>query len=242
VNGQTLALRSPTLIDIWTVPVLGWDGKFPDLESVAFTPILSPGNMGMPSAEEAVRRINENPDYAPLFADAFDTPEVTQRKIELALATFERTITSRDAPFDAWIKGDERAIGRAAKRGFILFNGKANCAACHSGPSFTDGSFHDIGSATGGDVGRGRLFPTSEKLRYAFKVPTLREIDRRAPYMHDGSVASLQDVIALYDKGGIDRPSRSDDIRPLHLTRREKNDLLAFLRTLTAKPAASGRN
>jgi cytochrome c peroxidase len=242
VNGQTLALRSPTLIDIWTVPVLGWDGKFPDLESVAFTPILSPGNMGMPSAEEAVRRINENPEYAPLFADAFDTPEVTQRKIELALATFERTITSPDAPFDAWIKGDERAIGRAAKRGFILFNGKANCAACHSGPSFTDGSFHDIGSATGGDVGRGRLFPTSEKLRYAFKVPTLREIDRRAPYMHDGSVASLQDVIALYDKGGIDRPSRSDDIRPLHLTRREKNDLLAFLRTLTAKPAASGRN
>ncbi len=247
VNGQTLPLRTPTLVDVWSVPVLGWDGKFPDLESVAFTPILSPGNMGMPSAEEAVRRVNENPDYSPLFADAFDTPEITQRKIELALATFERTITSRDAPFDRWIKGDERAISRSAKRGFVLFNGKANCAACHSGPSFTDGSFHDIGSATDGDIGRGRMFPNSEKLRYAFKVPTLREVDRRAPYMHDGAVASLQDVIALYDKGGIDRPSRSDEIRPLHLTRREKNDLLAFLRTLTAKPdikapASAGAN
>lgn len=240
VNGQTLPLRTPTLVDIWSVPVLGWDGKFPDLESVAFTPILSPGNMGMPSREEAVRRISENPDYRPLFADAFDSPEITQQKMEQALATFERTITSPDAPFDRWIKGDERAISRSAKRGFVLFNGKAKCAACHSGPSFTDGSFHDIGSAIGEDIGRGRLFPNSEKLRYAFKVPTLREVERRAPYMHDGSVTSLPEVIALYDKGGIDRPSRSDEIRPLHLTRREKNDLLAFLRTLTAKPAAAG--
>lgn len=238
VNGQTLPLRAPTLIDVWSVPVLGWDGKFPDLEAVAFTPILSPSNMGMPSPEEAVRRITENPDYRPLFQHAFNASDITQRKIELALATFERTITARDAPFDRWIRGDERAISRSAKRGFTLFNGKANCAACHSGPSFTDGSFHDIGSATGNDIGRGRLFPNSEKLRYAFKVPTLREVDRRAPYMHDGSVASLQDVIALYDKGGIDRPSRSDDIRPLRLTRREKNDLVAFLRTLTARPGA----
>lgn len=236
VNGQILPLRAPTLIDIWSVPVLGWDGKFPDLESVAFAPILSPSNMGMPSPDEVVRRINENPGYRPLFAKAFDTSEVTQRKIELALATFERTITSREAPFDRWIKGDERAISRRAKRGFTLFNGKANCAACHSGPSFTDGSFHDIGTATGDDIGRGRLFPNSEKLRYAFKVPTLREVDRRAPYMHDGSVASLQDVIALYDRGGIDRPSRSDDIHPLHLSQREKSDLLSFLQTLTARP------
>jgi len=239
VNSQTLTLRAPTLIDVWSVPVLGWDGKFENLESVAFTPILSPGNMGMPSADEVVRRISADSTYQPLFQSAFNAPDVTRRKIELALATFERTITFRDAPFDRWIEGDERAIGRSAKRGFVLFNGKANCAACHGGPSFTDGAFHDIGSATGNDVGRGRLFPKSEKLRYAFKVPTLREVDRRAPYMHDGSVATLRDVIALYDRGGIDRPSRSDEIRPLHLTRREKNDLLAFLRTLTATPAAA---
>jgi cytochrome c peroxidase len=232
-NGQPLSLRTPTLIDIWVVPVLGWDGKFPDLESVAFTPILSPGNMNMPSGAEVVKRVAALPQYPPAFNAAFGTSEVTRRKIELALATFERTIVSGEAPFDRWIGGDEHAISTPAQRGFVLFNGKANCAACHSGPSFTDGSFHDIGTATGDDIGRGRDFPKSEKIRYAFKTPTLRDVARRAPYMHDGSIATLPEVIELYDKGGIDRPSRSDEIKPLNLSSQEKNDLLAFLETLT---------
>jgi len=145
---------------------------------------------------------------------------------------------SGEAPFDRWIKGDERAISVAAKRGFDLFNGKGHCAACHSGWSFSDSSFHDIGTARGDDIGRGRLFPTSVQLRYAFKTPTLRDVARRAPYMHDGSVATLADVIDLYDKGGIDRPSRAEEIRPLHLTAQEKGDLIAFLQTLTAAPSA----
>ncbi|HWM83487.1 MAG TPA: cytochrome c peroxidase [Pseudolabrys sp.] len=235
-TGQPLTLRTPTLLDIWTVPVLGWDGKFPDLESVAFTPILSPGNMNMPSDTEVVNRIAALPRYVPAFEAAFGTPEVTRRKIELALATFERTIIAGEAPFDRWVMGSENAIDAPAKRGFALFNGKANCASCHSGPSFTDGSFHDIGTANGDDVGRGRDFPQSEKLRYAFKTPTLRDVARRAPYMHDGSIKTLREVIALYDKGGIKRPSRSDEIRPLHLSSEEKSDLLAFLQTLTATP------
>jgi cytochrome c peroxidase len=129
--------------------------------------------------------------------------------------------------------GDKAAISAAAKRGFQIFNGKAHCSNCHSGPSFTDGSFQDIGTAVDDDIGRGRLFPTSERLRYAFKTPTLRDVARRAPYMHNGSVATLQDVIELYNKGGIDRPSRSPLIKPLLLTAREKEDLIAFLQTLT---------
>ncbi len=141
--------------------------------------------------------------------------------------------------FDRWIMGDETAIGVAAKRGFQIFNGKAHCSACHSGPAFTDGSFHDIGTAKKDDLGRGRLFPTSEKLRYAFKTPTLRDVARRGPYMHDGSVATLENVIALYDKGGIDRPSRSQLIKPLSLTADEKEDLMAFLQTLSdSSPSA----
>ena len=126
------------------------------------------------------------------------------------MATFERTIVSGEAPFDRWIKGDEKAINAAAKRGFDLFVGKAHCASCHSGWAFTDSSFHDIGTATGDDIGRGKLFPTSIKLQYAFKTPTLRDVARRAPYMHDGSDATLEAVIDLYDRGGIDRPSRSE--------------------------------
>jgi len=101
-----------------------------------------------------------------------------------------------------------------------------------NGWSFTDASFHDIGSAQGSDVGRGALFPSSVSLRYAFKTPTLRDVARRGPYMHDGSVQSLEAVIDLYDRGGIERPSRAEEIHPLGLTMSEKSDLIAFLNTL----------
>jgi cytochrome c peroxidase len=235
-EGQaTLALRSPTLLTIAWLPRLGWDGKFRDIESVAFGPITSPANMN--SSEAAViDRLQSIPGYGHAFKTAFGTTGITRRNIELALATFERSIKTNDTPFDRWVEGDGSAIGEPAKRGFELFNGKARCNACHSGFAFTDGSFHDIGSATDADIGRGRLFPTSVKLRYAFKTPTLRDVARRAPYMHDGSVPTLAAVIDLYDRGGIERPSRSVHIRPLGLTPDEKANLVAFLETLTSPP------
>jgi len=227
-----LKIRTPTLIDVAFVDVLGWDGKFPDLESVAFGPLTSPQNMNI-TERELMRRLRAAPRYTAAFAKAFGDKHITRRRIELALATYERTIVAGEAPFDRWIMGDENAISPEAKRGFALFNGKAQCSSCHSGPSFTDGSFQDIGSATGDDIGRGRLFPSSEKLQYAFKTPTLRDVAERGPYMHDGSVATLEGVIELYNKGGIDRPSRSPSIKPLSLTAEEKAELIAFLKTLS---------
>jgi cytochrome c peroxidase len=228
-----MEIRTPTLIDVAFVDILGWDGKFADLESVTFGPLTSPQNMNI-TERELVRRLRAVPRYTKAFAKAFGDKKITRRRIELAIATYERTIVAGQAPFDHWIMGDENAISPEAKRGFALFNGKAHCASCHSGPSFTDGSFQDIGSATGDDIGRGRLFPTSEKLQYAFKTPTLRDVADRGPYMHDGSVATLEDVIELYNKGGIDRPSRSPSIKPLGLTAAEKAELIAFLKTLSA--------
>jgi cytochrome c peroxidase len=233
---KTLPLRTPTLLAIAWIPVLGWDGKFHDLETVAFGPITSPDNMNLPE-DVLIRRLSATPAYKMAFSATFNDGAVTRHNIELALATFERSIVPQEAPFDRWVAGDETAIGAAAKRGFVLFNGKAHCAACHSGYAFSDGSFHDIGSARGHDLGRGRLFPTSIALQYAFKTPTLRDVARRAPYMHDGSVATLRDVIALYDRGGIVRPSRSPEIAPLGLSAGEKSDLVAFLNTLTSLPA-----
>ncbi|WP_336491652.1 cytochrome-c peroxidase [Methylobacterium nigriterrae] len=232
-----MELRTPTLLNLAWQERLGWDGKFRDLESVAFLPITAAGNMNLPVAE-ALRRLSADPEYARAFADAFPDPAVTRDRVEDALATFERLIVSGPAPFDRWIAGDAGAIDAAARRGFDLFNGKAHCAACHSGWSFTDGSFHDIGTAAGEDIGRGRFFPNSPALRYAFKTPGLRAVAVRAPYMHDGSVATLEAVIDLYDRGGIDRPSRSADIRPLGLSRDEKSDLVAFLRSLTPESTA----
>jgi len=214
---------------------LGWDGHFRNLEAVAFGPLLSPGNMNM-QEPQLIARLSAIPGYVDAFHTAFGEGAITRRKIELALATFERSIVSTEAPFDRWIKGDEHAISEQAKRGFDVFNGKANCAACHSGWAFTDNSFHDIGVARDIDIGRGKLFPKSTKLLHAFKTPTLRDVTRRAPFMHDGSVATVDAVIDLYDRGGIDRPSRADEIKPLGLTGGEKEDLMAFLNTLSGKP------
>ena len=234
-----MQLHTPTIIDVAWVPILGWDGKFKSLEDVAFGPLLNPDNMNNTEAE-IDGRLSRIPGYREAFAQAFPDvkPEdaVSRPRIEQALATFERTIVASKAPFDRWIEGDEDAIGASAKRGFVLFNGKAGCANCHEGPSFTDFSFHDIGVADEDDIGRGRLFPTSVKLRHAFKVPTLRDVARRAPYMHDGSEATLEAVIDTYNTGGIDRPSRSELIRPLGLTAVEKRDLIDFLNTLTGEP------
>ncbi|MEA1835210.1 cytochrome c peroxidase [Methylobacterium durans] len=235
LNAGDMDLRTPSLLNLAWQERLGWDGKFRTLESVSFFPINGPANMNLPTAE-ALRRLSEDEGYARAFAEAFPDPAVTKERVEAALATFERLIVSRPAPFDRWIAGDEGAIEAAAKRGFDLFNGKARCAACHSGWSFSDGSFHDIGTATGTDIGRGRFFPGSPALRYAFKTPGLREVSRRAPYMHDGAVPTLEAVIDLYDRGGIERPSRSPDIRPLGLAPSEKADLVAFLRTLSSEP------
>lgn len=226
-----LLLRSPTLLNVAWVPKLGWDGHFRDLESVAFGPITAANNMNLPE-KVLIDRLSAIQGYRDAFGAAFGEGPITKRKIELALATYQRSIVSGEAPFDRWIKGDESAIDAAAKRGFDLFNGKAHCASCHSGWAFTDSSFHDIGTARNDDIGRGRLFPTSVKLRHAFKTPTLRDVARRAPYMHDGSIATLDAVIDLYNRGGIARPSRAEQIYPLDLSQREKADLIAFLHTL----------
>jgi cytochrome c peroxidase len=231
----SMSLRSPTLLNVGTVPILGWDGKFPNLEAVTFGPITATNNMNLSEAD-LVKRLSAIPGYVEAFRAAFGNDAISRHNIEQAVATYERSIVSTPAPFDRWINGDKKAISEKAKRGFDIFNGKANCAACHSGWAFTDGSFHDIGSATGDDIGRGQFFPTSKKLKYAFKTPTLRDVARRPPYMHDGAVKTLAEVIELYNRGGIDRPSRSNEIKPLGLTDQEKADLVAFLETLTGEP------
>jgi cytochrome c peroxidase len=232
---ERLPTRCPTLLSVAWVPKLGWSGQFPDLESVAMTPITSPKMMNLPE-NVMIERLSTISGYVAAFTNAFHEAQIDRRQIEQALATFERSILPTSAPFDRWIDGDRTAINKSAQRGFELFKGKANCAACHSGWAFTDSSFHDIGSAQNDDIGRGKLFPNSITLRYAFKTPTLRDVARRGPYMHDGSVLTLSAVIDLYDKGGIDRPSRATEIYPLGLSGVEKADLIAFLETLTGRP------
>jgi cytochrome c peroxidase len=230
-----MQLRAPTLLDVYQLPRLGWDGKFRDIEAVTFAAITSSANMNL-SEQEALGRLAAIPGYKAAFNRIFPKEGISRSTVEQSIAAYERTVVSGTSPFDRWIAGDDRAISLGAKRGFALFNGKARCASCHSGWAFTDGSFHDIGTAKGDDIGRGALFPTSVKLRYAFKTPTLRDAARRAPYMHDGSIPDLQTVLKLYNAGGIDRPSRSELIRPLGLTEQEQADLITFIECLTETP------
>ncbi|MCJ2082341.1 cytochrome-c peroxidase [Methylobacterium sp. J-090] len=231
--GMPMKFRTPTLLHVAMAPILGWDGKFRSLEHVTFTPITSPAVMNLPESV-LIQRLRSDAGYVTAFAAAFADGAITRANIEQALATYQRTIRPGPSAFDSWIAGDVRAISARAQDGFRLFTGKARCAECHGGAAFTDASFHDIGVGQAEDIGRGAFFPTSRMLRYAFKTPTLRDVAIRAPYMHDGSLATLEAVIDLYDRGGIDRPSRATDVRPLNLTSSEKADLIAFLKTLTS--------
>jgi cytochrome c peroxidase len=209
-----------------------WDSRFPTLEEQAFGPILSDQEMHM-SLDHLLRRLKGIAEYQMLFDAAFPGVGITKETVAKSIATYERTIVSGRAPFDAWIEGDEAAISEDAKAGFALFNTKAKCSSCHNGWNFTDDSSHDIGLPSM-DVGRGQFLPDVDKMQHAFKTPGLREISRRAPYMHDGSISSLEAVVQHYNTGGIARPSRSDAINELHLTEEECRKLVSFLKTLTS--------
>jgi cytochrome c peroxidase len=229
---NVLGRRSPTIINAAYGQIFMWDGRAGSLEEQALGPIKADVEMNLP-LDKMIERLNGIPEYQPLFKAAFPTEGVTPATVAKAIATYERTVISGRAPFDAWIEGDDKVISEPAKRGFALFNGKAQCASCHSGWNFTDDSFHDIGLRST-DIGRGKFQSTIVKMQHAFKTPGLREIARRGPYMHDGSLATLDAVVAHYNEGGIARPSRSDLIKPLALSREEQQDLVIFMGTLTS--------
>jgi cytochrome c peroxidase len=228
-NMKQLGRRSPTIVNAAFGDIFMWDGRAGSLEEQALGPIRADVEMNMP-IEQLMEKLKGIPEYAPLFKAAFPKEGMTPETIAKSIATYERTVVSDRSPFDAWIEGDESAISESAKRGFALFNTKAGCMNCHSGWNFTDDSFHDIGLSDA-DIGRGKQLPNVEKMHHAFKTPNLREIGRRGPYMHDGSVATLEAVMEHYNNGGIDRPSRSALMKPLDLSKEELADLVALLKT-----------
>jgi cytochrome c peroxidase len=231
-----LARQSPTILNVAWVHPLFWDGRADTAEAQAKGPIEAKAEMNLPLAE-AVRRLDEVADYKTWFAKVFPGQGVTPDTIVQAIATFERTVVASYAPFDAWIDGDEGAISESAKRGFTLFVGKAACARCHTGWNFTDNKFHDIGTTTS-DIGRAKIAPGDPLAMYAFKTPSLRDTAQRAPYMHNGEWATLDDVMRHYVTGGIDRPSRSPLMQPVDLSEPEIADVIAFMRSLTGSKQA----
>jgi cytochrome c peroxidase len=234
---KRLGRRTPTILNTAWAESLFWDGRAGSLEEQALSPIAAKDEMNLP-IERAVARIESIEGYRILFTRAYPGEKLGKDTLAKAIATFERTVVSAKAPFDEWIDGNEQAIPESAKRGFDLFNTKANCNRCHGGWNFTDDGFHDLGIAKE-DHGRGKLLPQKGDVQFTFKTPTLRNVARRAPYMHDGSVETIEAVIDLYDKGpGIHRESISPDFLKLNLTAVQRKELIEFLSTLTSRDRA----
>jgi cytochrome c peroxidase len=223
--------RSPTVVNSAWLSALMWDGRASTLEAQAVLPITTPHELNYDMGE-LVKRLKGVEAYRALFRDAFGEETITEQRVAQALASFQRTLVSNEAPFDRWVSGDETAISDSAKRGFDIFTGKAQCAACHKSWRFTDDSFHDIGLKSP-DLGRGAFVPPEVTImQHAFKTPSLRDLPENGPFMHDGSMHSLEEVIRHYEEGGIQRESLSPEMKRFELTAQERADLIAFLKSL----------
>ncbi len=236
---QELGRRTPTILNLAWAENLFWDGRAQSLEEQSLGPIQSEKEMNL-SLKKMVEKISKIDGYKENFYKAFPNEKkpINVKNIAKSLATFERGIVSEIAPFDKWIAGDENAISESAKKGFKIFNTQGNCETCHSGWNFTDHSFHDIGHPDM-DEGRIKILPLPS-MEHAFKTPTLRNIDRRSPYMHDGSIPTLESVIEFYNEGGkVKRASLDTNIKSLKLTEQEKKDLVSFLKTLTSNDSSA---
>lgn len=238
-QSKVLGRASPTVVNTAYQKLQMWDGRKKSLEDQALGPMVSSDEMNI-GVERAIKTIAENKEYQALFAKAYPGEGVTDKTLARAIASFERTIISNNSRFDQWVRGDKKALTKQEINGFKIFNDvdKGNCAACHSAPNFTDDGFHNIGLASYGhenpDMGRYAIKPIGV-LKGAFKTPTLREVVHTAPYFHDGSAATLEDVVKHYVEGGVVKTHLSPSMKALTLTEKEQADLVAFIKSLSTK-------
>ncbi|MFN3649018.1 MAG: cytochrome-c peroxidase [Armatimonadota bacterium] len=239
IGGQTGGRSAPTVINRAYSTLQFWDGRSPSLEDQAKGPIAN--SIEMTSHKDAaaahkacVDCLKGIPGYVQRFKKVFGTEDFDIDHVAKAIATFERTVLSGNAPFDRYKAGDKKAMTAAQVRGMDVFFGKAACDSCHIGFNFTDGSFENIGigmDKPSPDLGR-YMVTRREDEKGAFKTPTLRDVARTAPYMHDGSLKTLEEVVEHYNKGGIPNPWLDERMKPLNLTTQEKADLVEFLKAL----------
>jgi len=233
VRGQVGGRNSGTVINSGYMQFQFWDGRAPTLEAQAVGPIANPIEMGE-TLDNAVKKLNDIPGYLEQFHVVFGSA-ATADGIGKAIAAFERSIVSGPSPYDRYLMGDREALTPAARRGMELFKGKARCTPCHSGPLFSDQSFHNLGVGQNGDkpdIGREQVTKDARD-RGKFKTPTLRNIAQTPPYLHTGTEKTLLDVVEFYDQGGIANDNLDRMMLPLALTQGEKEDLVAFLEALT---------
>ncbi|WP_313952764.1 cytochrome c peroxidase [Accumulibacter sp.] len=248
-DGSFTNRRTQSVLNAGYLPTTMWDGKYRSLEEQVFDTFRVGGDMGQP-VEDAVAQIRSDADYQNAFRRAFGTKEVTAKRLTEAIAQYERSLTSGDSPFDHYVFGGDRtALTVDQVKGLDVFSLRGGCLNCHDvfhpqfnplggGTAlFTDFRFHNLGVGYKfgrfRDVGRFSITRDPSDLG-AFRTPSLRNVAQRAPYMHDGSLKTLEDVVEFYDKGGTPNPNLSPSIRPIFLTSEEKRFLVEFLRALSS--------
>jgi cytochrome c peroxidase len=244
IAGQQGGRKAPSFTNLaWAVlPHFFWDGRAASLEEQAGGPMINPIEMGSESHDVVVAKIAAIDGYRPYFHESFGDDEITIDRITKAIADYERTRMSGNSPWDRWRAGDPDAVSEDVKKGHKLFFGNAFCNNCHLGPNLTDSQFHNLGVGwdpeTQAFADEGRFVVSKvESDKGAFKTPSLRDVSKRPPYMHDGSIKTLVEVVKLYQKGGEPNPylDRKIDRRyaeQLDLSDDQIMQLVEFMRSL----------
>ncbi len=239
-KSKVLGRASPVVTNTAFNAMQMWDGRKKTLEEQAMGPMEATVEMNM-DIGNLFKWIKSNKGYKTAFDKAYPGEGINQSTLSRAIASFERTIVSNNSPFDQWVKGDAKAMSKEQVRGFGVFldQNKGNCAACHGAPNFVDNGFHNLGLASYGDekpdMGRFVQLPLA-RMKGAFKTPTLRDISLSAPYFHDGSAATLMDVMQTYADHGYVEGNISPEIDSINLTKQDMQDLVAFMEALTTPP------
>ncbi len=245
VGGTSGVRNAPTVMNAAYLPHQFWDGRAISLEEQAGSPMSNPVEMNQ-THKVSVSKLGADPAYKQMFVQAFGPGAITIDQVEKALASFERTVLSGDSAFDRYeFGGDKKALTPSQIRGLAIFKDpqRGNCAVCHTINDkyalFTDGKFHNIGEGVDGDSefsDIGRYHETKVATdKGAFKTPTLRNVVLTAPYMHNGSVKTLKDVVNFYAGGGNSNPYLDKEIRAIKLSAQDRTDLVEFLKSLTGE-------
>ncbi len=241
VRGRRALRDAPTLYNRGFGTAHRWDGAAETLEQQVLLPISDPNEMDLP-VDTAVARLADDADYRAAFEETFGEPP-TRTTLARALASFVRGLLAGDSPVDRFQGGASTALNAAEKAGLWIYESKGRCWRCHSGANLSDEGFHNTGVGVNGGVAEeGRLAVTGDPAdRGKFKTPTLRMLEETAPYMHDGSLATLEDVVQFYADGGRANEHLDPDMQPIELSATERANLVAFLRALS-RPAAAPKD
>ena len=263
--GSEYFRKAPSLMNVAYQRTLYWDGRLSGKDlATQVRDALTEAHFMNADGRLLMERLKQVPEYVTLFTKAFGPGDPSFGKILNAVAAFEQTLVSRNVPFDRYLAGDQAAISDEAKRGLALFQGKAGCIQCHAGPLLSDGRYHALGVPENPDILENperhftlrRFYKTLGVPNYAnertdvgrfavtkdqrdrgkFRTPSLREVGQTPPYMHNGMLASLEAVVAFYDRGGGEGPNKSPLLRPLGLDAGEQRALVSFLHTLSGEP------